>query len=89
MPHREFDLAVGELPPVLDNRHVAALRKTIEDFTGLPASRVNRQGEGLRLLQAGQPVGQILWARKQVVTPLSCLDAANLESPAAELKTGL
>ena len=73
MPQREFDPAVGELPPVLDDRHVAALRKAIEDFAGLPARRVNRQGEGLGLLQARQPVGQILWARKQAVTPLSCL----------------
>jgi hypothetical protein len=32
LPHREFDLTVGELPPVFEDRHRSALQKLIEDF---------------------------------------------------------
>jgi len=34
VPHREFHLTVGELPPVFNDRQISGLRKLIEDFTG-------------------------------------------------------
>jgi hypothetical protein len=38
MSHREFNLAVGKLPPVFDDSRVSSLRKLIEDFSDLQTS---------------------------------------------------
>jgi hypothetical protein len=54
--HREFDLTVGELPPILDDGHVSTSRKLIDDFTCFTAGRVNRQLEYLWLLRARYPL---------------------------------
>ena len=43
--HREFDLAVRKLPPILDNRQVSGLRTLIKDFTSFQTRRINRQRE--------------------------------------------
>src|SRR5882757_6824809 len=43
--HGEFDLAVRQLPPLLNNRHVTTLRKLTEDFASLNASRFDQQPE--------------------------------------------
>ena len=62
MPQRELNMTIGKLPPVFDDRHITRLRRLIEYFARLQASRVNRQGKGLRLLSAGHLVGQITGA---------------------------
>ncbi len=46
-PHGELDLSIWQLPPLLDNRQVAALRKLADDFASFNASRFNRQPERL------------------------------------------
>jgi hypothetical protein len=43
--HREFDLTVRKLPPILDNRQVSGLRTLIKDFTSFQTRRINRQRE--------------------------------------------
>jgi len=57
-------MTVGKLPPVLDDWHVAALRRLAEDFAGFYTSRVNRQLEYLLLLRARHSGGQITGAIK-------------------------
>jgi hypothetical protein len=37
VPHRELDLTVGELSPVLDGRCELSLRRLIEDFANFQA----------------------------------------------------
>lgn len=65
MPHRKFNLTVWQLPPLLNNCHVTALRKLVENLTSLEASRFDRQSERLsrnsviRLAAARYPVGKI------------------------------
>jgi hypothetical protein len=62
MPPRELNMTIGELPPVFDDRHITRLRRLIEYFARLQPSRINRQGECLRLLHAGHSIGQITGA---------------------------
>jgi hypothetical protein len=42
MSHREFNLTVGKLPPVVNNSRVSSLRKLIEYFAGFQARGFNR-----------------------------------------------
>src|SRR5258706_7271485 len=67
--HREFNLAVGKLPPVLDDGREVALRKLIEDFAGFATSFLNWQLEYLRRLCGGHPGRQILPASGHVRPP--------------------
>jgi hypothetical protein len=69
MADREFDLAVGKLPPVFDDWRETFLRKLVDDFAGFAASRINRQPEYLRSLRAGHPVCQIARANNHVEPP--------------------
>ena len=69
MPHRELDLAVGKLPPILDDGNVTSLRSLIEDFAGFVASGLKGQLEYPRLLYAGHPACQIERANRHVVSP--------------------
>jgi hypothetical protein len=48
MTHGEFDLAVGKLSPALDDFLIPALRKTLDDVTGLETRRLQRQRERLK-----------------------------------------
>jgi hypothetical protein len=41
-PHGEFDLSIGLLPPMLNSRHITAMRNLIDDFACLEASRFYR-----------------------------------------------
>jgi hypothetical protein len=61
-PHREFDLSVWQLSPLLNHCHVAALRKLTENFASLKASRFDRQPESLsrRFSISLAPVGYAL-----------------------------
>jgi len=54
--HREFNLAIGKLPPVLDDRREVSLRELIEDFAGFATSFLNWQLEYLRRLRGGHPL---------------------------------
>jgi len=67
--HRELDLAVGKLPPVLDDRREVSLRKLIEDFAGFATSFLNWQLEYLRRLHGGHPGCQIMGANGHVRPP--------------------
>jgi hypothetical protein len=67
--HREFNLTVGKLPPVLDDRREVSLRKLIEDFAGFATSFLNWQLEYLRRLHGGHPGCQILRANAHVRPP--------------------
>src|ERR1700682_2940649 len=67
--HRELDLAVGKLPPVLDDGRVISLRDLIEDFAGFQTSGVYWQLEYLGLLHAGHPGCQIMGANGHVGPP--------------------
>jgi hypothetical protein len=69
MAHREFDLAVGKLPPILDDGNVTSLRSLIEDFAGFAASSLDGQLEYPRLLRAGHPACQIERANRHVMSP--------------------
>jgi hypothetical protein len=40
--HCELDLSVWPLPPMLNNRHITAMRNLIDDFACLEASRFYR-----------------------------------------------
>src|SRR6267154_239991 len=68
-PRREFDPAVGKLPPVLHDGHDAAARKLIDDFAGLAARRLDRQRKYLGLPRIGNPIRQILWTSEHVIPP--------------------
>jgi len=67
--HRELNLAVGKLPPVLDDGREVALRKLIEDFAGFATSFLDWQLEYLRRLHGGHPGRQILRASGHVGPP--------------------
>src|SRR5229473_7253989 len=67
--HRELDLAVGKLPPVLDDGRVISLRSLIDDFAGFATRGVDGQLEYLRLLRAGHPGCQIMRANGHVGPP--------------------
>jgi hypothetical protein len=58
--HRELNLAVGKLPPVLDDRREVSLRELIKDFAGFATSFLDWQLEYLRRLHRGHPGCQIL-----------------------------
>src|SRR6266436_9783818 len=62
VPHRELDLTVGKLPPVLDDGRVVSLRSLIDDFAGFPTRGVDRQLEYHWRLRAGHPGCQIVGA---------------------------
>src|SRR6266404_6392737 len=62
VPHRELDLTVGKLPPVLDDGSVISLRSLIDDFAGFPTRGVDRQLEYHWRLRAGHQGGQIVRA---------------------------
>src|SRR5207249_4476022 len=62
-------LAVGKLPPVLDDRRVIPLRKLIEDFADFATSLVDWQLEYLRWLHGGHPGCQIMGANGHVRPP--------------------
>src|ERR1700682_2588069 len=68
VPQREFDLTIGKLPPVLDDRRVISLRRLIEDFAGLAAGCIDRQLEYPRRC-AGYPGCQITGASGHVEPP--------------------
>jgi hypothetical protein len=44
-PHRELDLSVRKLPPLLNNGRVAALRKLVENFASFDACCIDREPE--------------------------------------------
>jgi len=67
--HRELDLPVGKLSPVLDDRREISLRKLIEDFAGFATSFLNWQLEYLRRLHGGHPGCQIMGANGHVRPP--------------------
>jgi len=67
--HRELDLPVGKLSPVLDDRREVSLRKLIEDFAGFATSFLNWQLEYLRRLHGGHPGCQIMGANGHVRPP--------------------
>jgi hypothetical protein len=69
MSHRELNLTVGKLPPVLDDRREVSLRELIEDFAGFATSFLNWQLEYLRRLHGGHPGCQILRANAHVRPP--------------------
>ena len=49
------------MPPLFNNRHVAAMRKLVQNFASLETSRFDRQRECfvIRLAAARYPVGKI------------------------------
>jgi len=67
--HRELDLPVGKLSPVLDDRREVSVRKLIEDFAGFATSFLNWQLEYLRRLHGGHPGCQIMGANGHVRPP--------------------
>jgi len=67
--HREFNLTVGKLPPVLDDRREVSLRELIKDFAGFATSFLDWQLEYLRRLRGGHPGCQILRANMHVRPP--------------------
>src|SRR6478752_518204 len=67
--HRELNLAVGKLPPVLDDRREVSLRELIKDFAGFATSFLDWQLEYLRRLHRGHPGCQILRANMHVRPP--------------------
>jgi hypothetical protein len=69
MPHRELDLTVGKLPPILDDGDVTSLRHLIEDFASFAASCLDRQFEYPWLLRAGHPACQIERANRHIGPP--------------------
>jgi hypothetical protein len=75
-PHREFDLSVWQLSPLLNHCHVAALRKLIENLASLEASRYDRQSESLSrrvsisLTPVGYALGKIAGSLGHVATPM-------------------
>jgi hypothetical protein len=83
--HREFDLAVGKLPPVFDDRYVAGAWKLIEDFADFQTSRIKWEREYLRLLNPGHSVGQITGAN-QHATSTAHVSAGHPERPGTKLK---
>jgi hypothetical protein len=72
MPPRELDISIGKLPPVFDDRHIARLRRLIEYFARLQASRVDRQGEYFRLKHPGHSIGQITGASEHDISAVLC-----------------
>src|SRR5260370_42038650 len=74
--HRELDLAVGKLPPVLDDGRVISLRSLIDDFAGFATRGVDGQLEYLGLLRAGHPGCQIMGANGHVGPPGDGFDNA-------------
>jgi hypothetical protein len=84
--HREFNLTVRKLPPVLDDWYETALRKLIDEFTNFTASRVNRQRKYLWLPRARQAFCQIARANEHVGPPkVACIDAPDHERLIAKL----
>jgi hypothetical protein len=69
--HREFDLAVGKLPPIFNDRLVSAGRIGIENLARLEARNLQRQRKGFaqkviilylaQVAQIARPAGQIPW----------------------------
>jgi hypothetical protein len=49
LPDYEFNLTVGEWPPILNNRREAIRRALIDNFAGFAAGRVNGQPKYLWL----------------------------------------
>src|SRR6478735_5863089 len=74
-PHREFDIAAGQLAPAFDRTHIGRLGIAIEEVAGPRPRLVARQREGLaqiavvRLAPAGHPAREIARTRDHVVTP--------------------
>ena len=89
MSHRDLNLAVVKLPPVLDDGRVVSLRDLIKDFPGFLTSGVNWQLEYPWRLNAGHPGCQILGARGHVGPPElrgACMVTPILERPGVKLK---
>jgi hypothetical protein len=81
--HGEFDAAVRQLPPLLNNRHVIALTTLIDNLTSRGPSRVNRQPERLtyhaaRLRPAAHTLCKIAGSIGHVVTPPRNIAAGQL-----------
>src|SRR5258705_10315306 len=74
-PHREFDVAAGQLAPAFDAAHIGGLGIAGKEIAGFGPRLVARQREGLtqiavvRLPPAGHPLGKIAGARDHVATP--------------------
>jgi hypothetical protein len=69
VPHRELNLTVGKLPPVLNDRRVISPRSLVDDFAGFQTGGVDGQLEYLWLLRAGHPRCQIMGANGHVGPP--------------------
>jgi hypothetical protein len=67
--HREFNLTVGKLPPILDDRRVASLWHLIEDFAGFPTGCIDWQLEYLWPPGGGHPDCQIMRTNGHVGPP--------------------
>jgi hypothetical protein len=74
-PHREFDLPVWQLSPMLHNGHVTALRKLTKNLASLEASRFYGEPEcfaqkcTIRLALFGHALGNIAWSIGHSLTP--------------------
>jgi hypothetical protein len=68
MPYRKFNLAVGELPPVLNDRCKTGGRRLVDNFAGFAASGIKGQREYLTLLFAGNAACQIMGTNEHVGT---------------------
>jgi hypothetical protein len=89
VPHGEFNLAVGKLPPILDDRRVASLGHLIEDFAGLPTGCIDWQLEYLWPPGAGHPGCQIMRTNGHVGPPKRAgilRNTADHERPTRETK---
>src|SRR4029078_581715 len=75
-PHREFDVAAGQLAPAFDRAHIGRPRITVEEVARPRPRAVARQREGLaqiavvRLAPGGHPAGEIAWTQDHVATPV-------------------
>jgi len=75
MPYCKFNLTVGELPPVLNNRCKTGGWRLVDNFTGFAARGVKGQREYLYVLRAGHPVCQLMGANEHVGTPKLMVNA--------------
>jgi hypothetical protein len=72
-PHYEFDLSIRQLPPLLNNRRVATLRKLAQNFACLRAGPIDRQPERLarksvvRFAVVRHPLGNVTRSAGHVI----------------------
>jgi hypothetical protein len=86
MPNCKFNLAVGELPPVLNDQCKAGARRLIDNFPGFASRGINGQREYLNVLRVGHPVCQITRTNEHVGTPrlMATSTVVNIRMPTLE-----